>query len=217
MKKLLFAVVALCSTAALADTCTSYMRTRTGGTLDSFTGWGYTRGEACREAQQTCNRELARRRSHGNSFSAFCETDGDYRDPGRGRDPRVERCTYDLKRGNGTLLESFTEEAYSEYSACIDAQSKCESELRYRRSSGRNPRAYCEKRGSYNPYPGPRPDPTVTRSCTVVKVDRWGTRLDRFTSTLEGRQGTGVQERACQEAERECRRNTWGDQRCIRL
>lgn len=215
MKNLLFVVIALCSGATLADTCTSYMRTRTGGTLDSFTGWGYTRTEACREASQTCNRELARRRSHGNSFSAYCETDGDYRDPGNGRDPRVDRCTYDLKRNNGSVIDSFTEEGYSEYSACRDAESRCESELRRRHSNGQNRRAYCQKRGSYDPRP--MPDPMVTRSCTVIKVDRWGTRLDRYTSTLEGRQGTNVQERACQEAERECRRSTWGDQRCVRL
>lgn len=217
MKNLLIAVITLCSGTVLADTCTSYMRTKTGSTLDSFTGWGYSRVEACREARQTCNRELARRRNQGNSYSAYCETDGDYSDPGRGRDPRVDRCTYDLKRNNGTVIDSFTEEGYSEYSACRDAESRCEGELRRRHNNGQNRQAYCQKRGSYSPSPRPTPNPMVTRSCTVARVDRWGTRLGNHTSTVQGRQGTNVQQRACQEAQRDCQRSAWGDQRCVRI
>jgi hypothetical protein len=213
MKKFAFVVLFFASAAAYADSCSVAMTSVRGSILDTFTGFGYSRSEACKDALRECEYDR-QRRDHDRIYrDAACTVLNDRR-PTPTPDPRREQsCTFDLKRANGIIIESFDAFARNEGKACRQAQRQCEDELRHRHSQGRNPRAFCEKSYRSGRHDRPRFE---TKTCSVDRVtvrgqgrgrgrgDRGQLVLETHFATATGRIGTDVQRDACDQAMRMC-------------
>lgn len=112
------------------------------------------------------------------------------------------RCTVELSRSNGRLLETFTGWGYDRQDACYEANQDCRDVVRSGRYRGRNLKcSYVQPRRDQDR------DRRVTRSCSASMVTRGGAGrvVDTFFSEASGRRGNGIKRKACQRALRLCR------------
>ncbi len=202
MKKFLIAVgLVLSSVSAMAVTCNAEMVARNGRVIDRFSSYDYSYDQACREALRECRYEKQRRSYDVVVQRATCEVERRNPNPV----PRKEVCSFNLvNSNNGRIVDTFTAQGQNEIQACKKADDKC-FDARYTKA---NPWKFsCEKvrGGGYDPRP--RPNPTVTRFCTVDRIGntRYGGRvLQSYTASATGVQGSGVLARACQKAASDC-------------
>jgi hypothetical protein len=80
MRKLLIALFVMglsmaVSTAAEAASCNANLVRGNGQIGRTFSGWGYERREACRDARRQCNRRLSEIRMRRPHARAYCEVD----------------------------------------------------------------------------------------------------------------------------------------------
>ncbi len=199
---LLFALVF--SAYASASNCTYDLKDRSGFDLETFRSYATYRFEACDEARMECQNELIRRHRRQRNPGAYCAER--YYDDGRNNQRKT--CRFNLVTRRGRVVDSFQSRGYN---PCQDAKRECRQELRYRQNNGRNMNARCEKEGRFEPVP---PTRMVSRSCTVDRMGRRGRVVQSHFGSSYGRQGTGVQRQACDQAMRSCRMSTRGNQRC---
>ncbi|OIQ15564.1 MAG: hypothetical protein BM556_18160 [Bacteriovorax sp. MedPE-SWde] len=201
MKKFLVIVSVLFATTAAAEVCSAKLQDTRGMTLRSFSGYGYSTSEACKEALQECRYEKRRLAGQSRRYrDASCTVERR-----RPRPTPVKRtCEFDLKKNNGRTIESFRAKGQTQKNACQKARRKCERELDYRQSNGRNMRAYCQK--SFSNGGGNNYD-YVTKSCSVDRVNPRGRVVDTHFGSATGRRGTGVKAQACSQAMQQCRRD----------
>lgn len=136
----LLAFVALVgvSNSAQADVCTARLLNPRGMTVQTFTGHGYDRYEACRRAEDQCQREL-----WGRPFPrAGARCDVNYRRP---RPNPRRMCSVELQ--GRRLLEVITSHGYDRRDACRNAMRKCQNRRARLQRSGRAYNAQCVRRG----------------------------------------------------------------------
>lgn len=213
MKQLLALVIVLAgftSTAAFADYCTADMVNRRGGIITSSDAYGFNRQDACSNALRQCNQDLRQRQRWGQNPAATCQLRN--RRPGPRPRPGAFTCNATMRRGNGAFITSFSGRSrFSRTDACTEARRACNQDLRWRQRQGRNPRAYCDVDGR-----GGRPGRDfVTRSCTVDRYGRRSGFVQSHFGQASGRRGTGVKQRACADAMRQCQRSTVRRQYCV--
>jgi hypothetical protein len=202
MKKFIVIAAALFATSAAAEYCNSKLQDVRGNTLRTFSGYGYSASEACKEALRECRFEKRRLAGQSRRYrDASCTVE---RRHVPRPTPTKRTCEFDLKRRNGTTIDSFRAKGQSKSQACNKARRKCEDELYWRQSNGRNMRAYCQK--SYSNGGGNSYD-YVTKTCTVERVNQRGRIVDTHFGTATGLRGSGVKAQACQEAMSDCRRD----------
>lgn len=110
-----------------------------------------------------------------------------------------DSCSAFLKRGDGTIIQSFLATSYYYAQACEEAFSSCQDELDWRRGQGRNPRAYCELEVR-TPPPRPPMPPSYPNQCDFELQGPGGTRVQNF-------RGLGPNRfEACRTAESQCQR-----------
>lgn len=133
------------------------------------------------------------------------------------------QCSYEIVAGprGGRVLDVITVGSdISPAQACTKARVACEGMLRSRYSNIRNA-ACVQAFGGWNPRPAPRPIPApryVTRSCTARLIERgyYGDfQVQSFYATISGMAGTGLKQRACDEARRDCEYNRRFNQFCV--
>lgn len=190
---------------AKAANCVAEMRGQYRELITTFNAWGRDGFEACRNAEALCETDLRQRNIRGQNYGAFCTSDTDWRNP---TPPREEFCNARLRSGNGWELASFQGRGFSYQVACDDARRMCENERSYRR----DPRSYCEV-DNYTPVP-PRPPRNETRVCFADLHRNFGGVMT-FRAEATGPVGTGVIDRACQMAMKQCIANSNRFDRCI--
>jgi len=200
MKKLIIIAATLFATTAAAEYCSSRLQDVRGNTLRTFSGYGYSANEACKEALRECRFEKRRLAGQSRRYrDASCMVERRTRPVPT---PVKRTCEFDLKKGNGRVIDTFRAKGQSKSQACQKARRKCENDLWNRQANGRNPRAYCAKsfsNGGGNDYD------FVTKSCTVERVNKRGRIVDTHFGSASGRRNTGVKARACQKAMSDCR------------
>lgn len=203
MKKFIVIAAALFATSAAADYCSSRLQDVRGNTLRTFTGFGYSSSEACKEALRECRFEKRRLAGQSRRYrDASCIVER--RAPRPTPAPVKRTCEFDLKKNNGRTIDTFRAKGQTKSQACNKARRKCQDELNWRQSNGRNMRAYCQK--SYSNGGGNSYD-YVTKSCTVERLNKRGRVVGTHFGSSTGIRGTGVQAQACQEAMSDCRRD----------
>lgn len=215
MKKLMMLValgVAFASTSAMAEYCSYELQGQRGMVFDRFTEYGYDRYDACQNAQRECERAQYRRQRDG-MRPGMCVRSGS--NPGPTPRPGRFTCTAELHRGNGSILRTFVGRGMDRGQACKDARRDCELEASRIRRGRYNQSVYCTT--NPNGRPGPIPGPVmVSRSCSVELVSpRFGLQ-QVFSGYATGRIGTGVQERACDNAMSQCQSRAVRRQYCRR-
>jgi hypothetical protein len=202
MKKMVFALMALMAitTSAQADSCTAVLEKNERGynyIVRTFTNYDYwDRQDACRESMQECRQEKRERQRYDNRGSFNCSIQG----AGNGRGNN--RCSFDLISRNGRVLDTFSRQA------CRAANDSCNRELVRRNRRGQNLQARCVKARGTNP------GRQVTKTCSFDRMGRRGVVETHFASA-QGRRGTGVQQKACQKAQRKCQSNLVRRQYCV--
>ncbi|MCP4913363.1 MAG: hypothetical protein GY909_09595 [Oligoflexia bacterium] len=200
MKKLVFTVLGLLMASEAYSMCTVVLENRrTGIEKQRFTSIGL---RACTEALDDCERaRLYTRRPGMNVCRIKSQTDVP---------PRRNACTYSILEF-GRVVDSF--EGRGRF-ACDDARRMCSDALYRGQRTGRY-RYFAECKKTETRLP-PRRD-LVTRQCQVNRVDRFGNLMGVHLGTATGRRGTGVNERACQDAEAQCRAQRYYSERCERV
>lgn len=210
MKFLIGLTFSLLAMSASAEYCSASLKDRYNTVIRSFTEYGYSSNEACRDALRSCNYEKERL-SYDRYYQGLnCEIDT-FRNPYPGpvptprptpTPPRDNRsCEVELRRANGDVITTFRRSSYDRRDACLEARRECEVELRFNQRQGRMPRAYCME------VEDRRDRDFVTKSCTVERVDqRVGRVIDFHTATATGRVESEVERRACEDATQECMR-----------
>lgn len=211
MKFLLGLTLCLMAQVASADYCSATLKDRFGSSLRSFSEYGYTEQEACREALRSCNYEKERLTYDSHYYGAYCDIDtfrpnprpnpgpgpSPFPNPGRDRN----ECEVELTRQNGAVVSTFRARSFERRLACGEARRDCEVELRAQQRMGRLPRAACLE------VQDRRDRDIVTKSCAVEQVDtRRGRVVDTHRATATGRAHEDVKARACSEATNECMR-----------
>ncbi len=202
MKKFLVAAALLVTSAmAMAETCHVDMVARNGRSIDKFSSYDYNFEAACRQALRQCTREQDRRSYDRVVARATCSVTS--RRPVPPPHQRKEFCSFNLvNTQNGRVVNTFTAQANNEHQACRKADDKC-FDARYTKQ---NPWKFsCEKvRGGSRP---PRPNPTVTRFCTVDRITNGtisGRVVQTYTSSATARTAYEAESRACQKATSDC-------------
>lgn len=206
MKFLLGLTLCLMAQMASADYCSATLKDRFGSPLRSFSEYGYTHQEACRDALRSCSYEKERLQYDRYYEGLYCELDT-FRNPvpspyptpypGPGRDRN--ECEVELQRANGNVITTFRARSYDRRQACMEARRDCEVELRANQRQGRMPRAMCVE------VQDRRDRDLITRTCSVEQVDtRMGRVVDTHRGVATGRQNEDVQRRACDEAVNQC-------------
>lgn len=198
MKKMMTLLAALLFSTAAYSYCTVALQdSYTRSDVQRFTSY------SCQEAQAQCKMAMARVRY---PRPLHCRIVANNPIPPRPVPPvpvppRTDVCEYSIvtHRGNGHILESFREFGRD---ACWFAQRKCDDALWERQRRGQNPGAVCERTDLRRPYPNPTP--VVTRSCEVERRDRFNYLMQVHYGTATGTQGTGVGQRACDQAMSQC-------------
>lgn len=212
MKVLLGLVLCLMAQMASADYCSATLKDRYGSALRSFSEYGYTEQEACRDALRSCNYEKERLTYDSYYFGAYCDIDtfrnpaprpnptpSPFPNPGPGRDRDL--CEVELQRANGNVVTTFRVRSYDRRQACAEARRDCEVELRSNQRQGRLPRAMCVE------VQDRRDRDFITKSCSVERVDtRMGRIIETHRATATGRQNEDVKRLACDEATNQCMR-----------
>ena len=136
------------------------------------------------------------------------------------------QCTYEIINNRGRVVDAITVGSdISPAQACTKARVACEG---LSRNHGYGARCVESRRGGFDPYPypDPRPNPNprprpgnfVTRTCSATLMERGYYRdfpVATFSSTATGVRNTGVQARACNQAQRECDFSRRFDQYCV--
>lgn len=208
MKKILLAMLALAATFttsnAFAEYCTYELQDFRGSVLERVTESGYTRFNACQNAQRECERAQYLRTRRGQQ-SGHCVQAGRI-------DPRPPRgrftCTSDLHRGNGSIFRTFRAAGRNQGEACKDARRQCEFEAqRMRRGPGRDA-VYCTTN------PGGGAGQIVSKTCSTELVSpRFGLQ-QVFTGYASGRIESLVQREACDSAMSQCQMRRVRSQFC---
>jgi hypothetical protein len=215
MKKLIMMLalgMAFVSTAAMAEYCSYELQGPRGMIFDRFTEYGYDRFDACQNAQQECERAQYRRQRDG-LRPGICMRSGSM--PGPIPRPGRFSCVSELHRGNGSILRTFVGRGMDMGQACKEARRDCELEAARARRGNRYGSLYCTTNPNGRPVPGPGPV-VVSRSCSVELVSpRFGLQ-QVFNGYATGAMGSGVQERACDNAMSQCQSRAVRRQYCRR-
>lgn len=210
MKKLLFAVAlvltaGMASGSAEARQCEAALEDQFGSTLQRFSARGMDRQDACMQARRQCKRELVlRSRGHRRLNCRVIE---------RRLPPRRVTCSASIVTMRGRSIDFFRGMGFDRRSACSQARQMCSQELRRRQRRGQNPRAVCQVDGRGN---GGGHGQMVNRTCSVDRIGRGGRLRQSHTAMATGRQGTGVKQRACNKAQRQCEMASNMRQHCVR-
>jgi hypothetical protein len=128
------------------------------------------------------------------------------------RDNRGQaQCRSRMVTRRGRTLRSFMGFGRNKQQARRKAMRKCRKALKRRQNDGRNRmaecRVTCKRRGGRN---------MVIRSCGVDRVTRRGRTIQTHVAQARGPRGTGVKQKACNKARKQCQRNRVRAQRCLR-
>lgn len=191
----------LTATAANADYCSATMKDRYSTRIGSYTEYGYTKNEACREALRECNMEKVRRDYDSRYYGAYCEIDT-FSNPNPFPTPGDrDTCEYELRTRNGRVIDTFVGRGRHSGYACNDARRECELKLDQLNRQGRNQQAYCAQASGR----GDGRDRYETQTCSVERVNtRMGRVIEIHTATSTGPRGSDVKREACSQAQREC-------------
>lgn len=200
MKKLLFTVLGLLMASEAYSMCTVVLENRrTGIEKQRFTEYGL---RACSVALDDCERARIYTRNPQRNICRI-KTRNDV-------PPRRDLCSYSIVEF-GRVLRTF--ESRGRF-ACEDSRRMCQDALyRGQRNGQYRYFAECKKTETRRP---PTRD-YVNRSCQVNRTDRFGNLMGVHLGTASGYRGTGVKERACQDAEAKCRAQRYYSERCERV
>lgn len=221
MKTLLALFLLAFSAGAMAETCTSVIKDRSGYEWESFTRSSYSQQAACDQASYDCRGALSYGQSVGRYYDAFCEIKYDrpnpypdpnpYPNPNPYPRPNPLVCQTDLVDYYGGTVRSFTAPGSSEWDACNTSDNFCKTELARHDSYGYR----CVNRGLIGNRNDPRPPGrTRTEQCTANRLDPAGMFIQSYIATATGPINSDVFGEACRQAVNNCSRELRGRQTC---
>lgn len=205
MKKIIALFMVLLATSASAEICNSTLKDRNGWTLRTFSGFGYSKVEACNQARSECMWEKDRLSYDRRYRGAYCTVENDWN-----TNPR-RNCQFEMTTRRGRVIDSFTATANTQQRACRQAERQCNNALWARQSQGRNPYATCKRVG----FGGGDHDRRITESCTIKRIGPRGRTIQHHYETATARTSYEAKQRACEKARRSCGMASNHRQSCV--